>query len=57
MGGATIMVETKTEKEAEKQLNELKKKAKELGLVDERTRFIGYDDKQKVWRGYSWLHS
>ena len=57
MGGAIISVEAQTEQEAKKQLNELKKKAKELGLVDERTRIIGYDDKEKVWRGYSWLHS
>ena len=57
MGGAIISVEAKTEKEAKKQLDELKRKAKELGLVDERTRVIGYDDKEKVWRGYSWLHS
>ena len=57
MGGAIISVEAQTEQEAKKQLDQLKKKAKELGLLDERTRFIGYDDKDKVWRGYSWLHS
>lgn len=57
MGGAIISVEAKSKQEAKKQLDQLKKKGKELGLVDERTRFIGYDDKNKVWRGYSWLHS
>lgn len=52
-----ISVETQTEQEAKKHLDQLKEKARELGLVDERTRIVGYDDKNKVWRGYSWLHS
>ena len=57
MGGAMISVETQTEQEAKAHLDQLKEKARELGLVDERTRIVGYDDKNKVWRGYSWLHS
>lgn len=57
MGGAIISVEAQTEQEAKKRLDQFKKKGRELGLVDERTRIIGYDDKNKVWRGYSWLHS
>lgn len=57
MGGAIISVEAPTKKEAEKQLVQHKKVAKILGLTDERTRYVGYDDKQKLWRGYIWLHS
>lgn len=51
------MVETETQKEAQEQLDRMKKEAEEMGLVDERTRFIGYDEKDKLWRGYIWLHS
>lgn len=57
MGGAMISVEAKTEKEAKKQLAEFKKQGKQMGLTDERTRYVGYDDKERLWRGYIWLHS
>lgn len=57
MGGTTVMVEAKTEQEVNEQLEEHKKQAEKVGLMDERTRFVGYDKQQKVWRGYIWLHS
>jgi len=57
MSGATIIVEGKTEKELKKLLEEHKRHAKQMGLVDERLRIINYDEQAKVWRGSIWLHS
>lgn len=57
MGGATIIVEGKTEKELKKLLEEHKRLGKQMGLVDERLRIINYDEQAKVWRGSIWLHS
>lgn len=56
MGGATIIVEGKTEKELKKLLEEHKRLGKQMGLVDERLRIINYDEQAKVWRGSIWLH-
>lgn len=46
------MVEATTQTEAEQQLTELKKQAKQPGLIEERIKHIGYDEKEKVWRAH-----
>lgn len=57
MGGVIVTVEADSKEEADKLLEAQKDQAEKYGLIDERTRYVGYDDKEKVWRGYMWLHS
>jgi len=57
MGGTLITVEAETEAGVQKKLAEQKRKAKGLGLTDNRGEVVEYDDLKKVWRGFVWVHS
>lgn len=57
MSGAIISVETKTEKEANNQLDAHKRQAIRMGLMHQRSRHVGYDDNDHIWRGYLWMHT
>jgi len=57
MGGTLITVEAETEAGVQKKLAEQKRKAKGLGLTENRGEVVEYDDLKKVWRGFVWVHS
>jgi len=57
MGGANIIVIGKTEQEVRAKLSEQKRQARQMGLLDERLNHIEYDQKERLWKGYLWIHS
>jgi len=57
MGGTLITVEADTEAGAWQKLAKQKRKARSMGLTENRAEQVAYDQQKRVWRGFVWVHT